>query len=85
MRRLFGLLLTGISLLPLFAEPISKGDREFGLSALHASRKMFLDAVAGLSDARLNFKPVPGRRSIAEVAEHVTLSERFIFGKRMPR
>jgi AraC-like DNA-binding protein len=79
MRRLFGMLLTGISLLPLSAEPISKGDREFGLSALHASRKLFLDSVAGLSDAQLNFKPAPGRWSIAEIAEHVALSEQFIF------
>src|ERR1035437_5394234 len=79
MRSLPCTLLIGISLLPLSAEPISKGDREFGMSALHASRKLFLDSVAGLSDAQLNFKPAPERWSIAEVAEHVALSESFIY------
>jgi hypothetical protein len=73
------MLLVGISLLPLSAEPVSKADREFGMSALHASRKLFLDSVAGLSDAQLNFRPAPEKWSIAEVAEHVALSEQFIF------
>jgi hypothetical protein len=79
MRSLSCTLLIGISLLPLSAEPISKSDREFGMSALHASRKLFLDSVAGLSDAQLNFKPAPEKWSIAEVAEHIALSETFIF------
>jgi hypothetical protein len=79
MRRLSWALLAGVFLLPLFAAPISEGDREFGMSALHASRKLFLDSVAGLSEAQLNFKPAPEKWSIAEVAEHVALSEHFIF------
>ena len=79
MRSLSCTLLIGIFLLPLTAEPISKGDREFGMSALHASRKLFLDSVAGLTDAQLNFKSAPERWSIAEIAEHVALAEQFIF------
>jgi hypothetical protein len=79
MRSLSCLLLIGIALLPLSAEPISKDDREFGMSALHASRKLFLDSVAGLSDAQLSFKPAPEKWSIAEIAEHVALAEQFIF------
>ncbi len=71
--------LIGISLLPLSAEPISKSDREFGASVLNAGRKLFLDSLAGLSDAQANFKPAPDKWSIAEVAEHVALSETFIF------
>jgi uncharacterized damage-inducible protein DinB len=50
------------------------------MSALHASRKLFLDAVKGLSDAQWNFKPGPDRWSIAECAEHITLSEESIMG-----
>ncbi len=79
MRSLCCTLLIGISLLPLYAEPISKGDREFGMSALHASRKLFLDSVAGLSDAQLNFKPAPEKWSIAEVAEHIALARTVHF------
>jgi hypothetical protein len=67
------------SLLSLSAEPLAQGDREFGMSALHASRKLFLDSVAGLSDAQLNFKPAPDKWSIAEVAAHIALSEQFVF------
>ena len=79
MRSLPCLILLGAVLMPLAAEPISQGDREFGMSALHASRKLFLDSVAGLSEAQLNFKPAPEKWSIAEVAEHIALAEQFIF------
>ena len=49
------------------------------MSALHVSRKLFLDSVAGLSEAQLNFKPALEKWSIAEVAEHIVLSEPSIF------
>ena len=67
------------SLYPLAAEPISDYDRHYGLSALHASRKQFLDAVAGLSEAQLKFKASPESWSIAEVAEHLALAESVVF------
>jgi uncharacterized damage-inducible protein DinB len=50
-------------------------DREFAVNNLKASRERFLTAVAGLSDAQVKFKSAPDRWSIAEVAEHITLSE----------
>ena len=50
------------------------------MSELHATRKLFLDAVEGLSDDQWNFKAAPDRWSIAECAEHIALSEEFIFG-----
>jgi uncharacterized damage-inducible protein DinB len=49
------------------------------LSHLHATRKLLLDAIAGLSPAQWKFKPAPDRWSIAECAEHVALSEDFMF------
>jgi hypothetical protein len=45
------------------------------MSHLHATRKVFLDSIAGLSDAQWNFKPSPDRWSIAECAEHITAAE----------
>jgi len=48
------------------------------MSALHASRKMFLDTVAPLSEAQWNFKPAPEIWSAAEIAEHIATSEEFI-------
>ena len=81
MRKLFLLL----SLLPaashtVRAEPLTQGERDRALSELYASRKRFLDAIAGLSDAQWKFKADPAKWSIAECAEHITVSEDFIFG-----
>ncbi len=66
-------------LIPAFAGPLPQGDRDFALSHLHATRKLFLDAVAGLTEAQWKFKPAPDRWSIAECAEHITTSEDFLY------
>lgn len=65
----------------LSGQPLGQHDRDFALSHLHATRKMLLDAIAGLSQAQWKFKPAPERWSIAECAEHVALSEDFMFGR----
>lgn len=79
-----GLLTLGaVSLLPAQppADPtLSQHDRDFAMSHLHASRKLFLDSVAGLTPEQLNFKAAPDRWSIAECAEHIALSEDFMSG-----
>lgn len=64
----------------LGAEPLTQGERDRALSELYASRKRFLDAIAELSDAQWKFKADPAKWSIAECAEHITISEDFIFG-----
>jgi hypothetical protein len=69
------LLLSLASLTPAFAEPLTQGERDRALSELYATRKQFLDSVAGLSDAQWNFKPAPNVWSIAECAEHIAVSE----------
>lgn len=56
-------------------ETLTQGERERAMSELHATRKLFLDAVAGLSEAQWNFKPAPDVWSVAECAEHIALSE----------
>src|SRR6266498_1837330 len=61
------------------AQPLSQGERDRAMSDLHATRKMFLDSVAGLSDAQWKFKPAPERWSIAEVSEHIAISEDTLF------
>ena len=62
------------------AETITQGERDRALSELHASRKQFLDSIAGVSEAQWTFKPAPEVWSIAECAEHITLSEELILG-----
>lgn len=59
-------------------EALTQGERDRAMSSLHASRKMFLDSVAGLSNAQWTFKPGPDRWSIADCAEHIALSEDFL-------
>lgn len=76
--------LASIVLLTVFAvpaSPLSQRDRNRALSELHATRKMFLDAVANLSEAQWRWKPAPDRWSIAECAEHVVLTETELFQK----
>ncbi len=62
-----------------FSQGLPQGDRNRAMSELHATRKQFLDAVAGLSAAQWNFKPSETAWSVAEVAEHIALSEDFLF------
>lgn len=62
------------------AQPLTQDERNKAMSHLHATRKLFLDSVAGLSEAQWKFKPAPERWSIAECAEHIAVSEDTIFG-----
>src|SRR5262249_26024969 len=77
MKRIF---LGVLTLAVAFAEPLTQGERDRAMSHFHATRKMFLDSIAGLSDAQWNFKAGPDRWSIAEVSEHITISEDILFG-----
>src|ERR1700719_3894038 len=78
MRTLPLLLLTTCGLFA--SDTLSQHERDFAMSHMHASRKLFLDAVAGLTPEQWNFKPGPDRWSVAECAEHITISEDVIFG-----
>lgn len=55
-------------------------EREAALKLFQSSRDNFLKSVAGLSEKQWTFKPAPDRWSVAEVAEHITISETTIFG-----
>jgi hypothetical protein len=55
-------------------------EREFALKQLETTRDNFLKSIAGLSEKQWIFKPAPDRWSVAEVAEHITVSETTIFG-----
>jgi DinB superfamily len=58
---------------------MTEKDREYAIAQLNASREKFIASVSGLSEAQLKFKSSPDRWSIAEVAEHITLSEDLLF------
>jgi DinB superfamily len=68
----------------LFAGPLTESDRGRALSELQASRKLFLDSIANLSQAQWTYKAGPDRWSIAEVSEHIIAAESYI-GSMIPK
>ena len=54
---------------------LSPQEREFAIKQFETTRDNFLKSVAGLSEKQWTFKPGPDRWSVAEVAEHITISE----------
>ncbi len=62
-------------------DTLSKDERDKAIAELEGSKKMFLDATKGLSAEQWNFKSAPDRWSIAECADHIALSEAFIFAR----
>jgi hypothetical protein len=77
-RRLLPLLVC----LPLAAaDPHMTGaERTKLLDWLEESRKEFLAAIDGVSDAQWKWKPAPEKWSVGEVAEHVVMAEADLFG-----
>jgi hypothetical protein len=55
-------------------------ERAAALKNLQATHDAFLQSIAGLSDRQWRFKPAPDRWSVAEVSEHIAVSESTIFG-----
>ena len=65
---------------PAPAKPLSADERDAALKSLEATHDMFLKSISGLSEKQWKFKPAPDRWSIAEVSEHIAVSESSIFG-----
>lgn len=78
------LLGSGTGLLAQTAAPaaatLSAEDRQKATDHLTKTRQDFLASISGLSEAQWKFKPAPDRWSIAEVAEHIAISEETILG-----
>jgi|CZKJ01.1.fsa_nt_gi uncharacterized damage-inducible protein DinB len=77
-----------LAMVPAFAQTapstapatLTTQEREAALKQFEATRDNFLKSIAGLSQKQWTFKPAPDRWSVAEVAEHIALSESAIFG-----
>jgi uncharacterized damage-inducible protein DinB len=54
-------------------------ERAEAVKYFEETRKAFLDSLKGVSKEQWNFKAAPDRWSIAEVAEHIAISEETIF------
>ncbi len=74
------LLVTGLAVALTFAlsaraEDLSKADRERAIKYLETTRQAVIDATKPLTKAQWNFKEAEDRWSVAEVVEHIAVSE----------
>jgi uncharacterized damage-inducible protein DinB len=76
MKRMF--LLFAVLAASLAAAPPTNEERKFAAGQLRQSRKTFLKSIQGLSEEQWKFKPAADRWSIAECAEHITISEEML-------
>jgi hypothetical protein len=77
---LFAFLLMSVSGWAQASTPVTltPAEREVALKSLQATHDEFLRSISGLSQKQWTFKPAPDRWSVAEVAEHITVSESSI-------
>src|SRR5215471_8029443 len=74
--RVFGMLLSLAAI--TVAQELTQLEREKAIRYLVESRNGLQEAVKGLTEAQLNFKPSPFRWSIAEIIEHLAIAEERI-------
>jgi hypothetical protein len=60
------------------AASLTEADKKEGLAHLDRTRAGVLEATNGLSEAQWKFKPAPDRWSVAEVLEHIVVTEEFL-------
>jgi hypothetical protein len=65
---------------PAPAAELTAKEREFAVQYLEDTRRKFVTSVEGVTDAQWTFRAGPDRWSIAEVAEHIAISESTILG-----
>lgn len=59
---------------------LTDAERKEAIKYLNETRKNFLAEIKGLSEAQWKFKSAPDRWSVAEVAEHIAVSEETLMG-----
>ena len=64
-----------LSLASASAQPLTQQERDTLAKHLDQTRQAFLAAISGVSDAQWKYQAGPDRWSIAEVAEHIAISE----------
>lgn len=59
---------------------LTDAERDMAVKKLTNTQKEMLNALDGLSDAQLNYKPDAETWSLAEITEHLAITENMIFG-----
>jgi hypothetical protein len=65
----------GLFTAPLFADPMTKADREHLLVHFEMTTQMVAEQVRGLSPSQLEYKASPDRWNIREVVSHLAVAE----------
>ena len=65
---------------PADPQPLTDAERTRAKQELNATRQRLADATANLSDAQWTFRSAPERWTIAEVMEHLAITENAILG-----
>jgi hypothetical protein len=58
---------------------ITDKERKVAIDLLQQTEQGVIHAIAGLSDAQLNFKPAPDRWSVLECIKHIAVSEQSLW------
>jgi len=58
---------------------ITDQERKIAIDLLQQTEQGVIDAVAGLSDAQLNFKPAPDKWSVLECVKHIAVTEQALW------
>jgi len=58
---------------------ITEQERKTAIDLLQQTEQGVIDAVTGLSDVQLNFKPAPDRWSVAECVKHIAITEQALW------
>jgi hypothetical protein len=61
------------------AQQLSSEERKFLIDLLEADSKKFLGNIENISDQQWNFKPSPDAWSVAQISEHIALSEDLLY------
>jgi hypothetical protein len=77
---LAALALLAVPALAAADEPAAADPRADLLAHLERTQKLFLDSIAGLSEAQWSWKPAPDKWSVGECAEHITRTEPMLRG-----
>lgn len=80
MKQLLGLI--GLLILTGFTgidNSITKEERKSAISYFKQTQQDFIKEIKGLSEAQLNWKPADSVWSVANCAEHITISEKNLF------
>jgi DinB superfamily len=73
-----GMLIAQSASAPMAQSTLTPEERAAALKSLQATHDAFLQSISGLSEKQWRFKPAPDRWSIAEVSEHIAVSEGMI-------